>query len=137
MRVHKYKAWDNQALEWIDLDTVGLSFTKHPTDTKRWIVTIARENNIEVKTDITFLKYTGLYGDRGQEICEGDVVYAYKPNSSLEGHYVVVWDEKRGRWAYKNGNIIEKYQVGKVGNMHCVIQGNILEHTEFQYIAKI
>lgn len=137
MRAARYRAWDTKEKSWIDLHTTGLTFARHPDSPDAWVVIITKDGNSEIKNDIILQQYTGLYSDDEEEICEGDVTYAYKNNSSLEGHYIVVWDSKRGRWAYKSGNHIEKYQVGKVGNMHCTIQGNYLEHIELQYIANL
>lgn len=79
---------------------------------------------------IIFMQYTGLKDKNGKEIYEGDIVQAYKPNSYLDGSYAVIWDEKRGRWAYDSTFLDRMYQVGSAGNLTCEVIGNIYENED-------
>lgn len=132
MRKHTYKAWHPLDKCWFNLQKKNISLKPHPIEEGRWHVE-EDKGHYSVTHNLIFCKRTGLYDDNGKEIVEGDIVYAYKKGTPLDGYYTIIWDTKRGRWAYKSGNHIEKYQVGKAGNMHCFIQGNIFEHTEYQY----
>lgn len=134
MRQYKFRAWDSDNNKWIDLDHVGISFVKDIDEnnqpTGRWVVIKSHTNNPELYKNCLLSQYTGLLDDHMEEIAEGDIVKAYKKGSGLNGTYTVVWDSKHGRWAYKNGHVLEKYQVGKAGNMHCTVIGNIFERSK-------
>lgn len=125
MRQARYRAWDNTNNEWIDFNDVGLSLVRVPDTPDSWMVVIDRDGETYIRDDIVFHQYTGLYADDGEELCDGYIVHAYKPNSGLDGLYTITWDDKRGKWAYMKDGRIEPYQVGKAGNAHCFIRGNI------------
>lgn len=135
MRRLVFRAWNPVTGTWLDLNDINLSFIHDRLNPGRWII-VRHEKGVRTEyRGLYIMQFTQLYDDDGNEICEGDVCYAYKTNSGLEGYYTVVWDSRRGRWAYKNGRVHEKYQVGKAGNMHCIIKGNIFDDAELKYIA--
>lgn len=74
--------------------------------------------------DIIVTQNTGLKDCDGKEIYQGDLVKTEKANSYLSGTYEVIWDAKKGRWAYKGNS----YQVGKSGNLKCWVVGNIFKN---------
>lgn len=75
-------------------------------------------------------EFIGSLDKNGREIYEGDICKAYKPNSYLDGNYAVVWDDKRGRWAYDNTFLDRMYQVGSANNLACEIISTIYENPE-------
>lgn len=127
MRQSRYRVWDRTHKEWIDLSKVGLSLVRIPENPEFWMVVIDTGGETSIREDIEFHQYTGLYSDDGEEICENDIVYAHKPNSGMDGIYTITWNQERGRWSYEKDGILEPYQVGKAGNAHCYIRGNIYD----------
>ncbi len=78
--------------------------------------------------DYVLQQSTGLVDSNGKDIYEGDMCYAFKSNSYLDGVYEVTWHEAKGRWYYKNQPTYKDlYQVGSGGNSVCRVIGNIFE----------
>lgn len=128
MRLHKFRAWNDEKKEWMDLRQADLCFIQHKEIEGKWIV--IRHETQEVYEDLKIHEYTGLLDCNNQEIIEGDICRAYKEGSGLDGVYEIVWDAQRGKWAYRDHGIIEKYQVGTSGNMHCEVIGNVFENSD-------
>ncbi len=88
----------------------------------------AQGRTMTIFTWLTKRQFTGLLDSNGKEIYEGDIVKASKPNSYLDGEYIVAWHEKKGRWYYSNQPTYKDlYQVGSSGNLWCEVIGNIYE----------
>lgn len=85
----------------------------------------------EELNDCEALEFTGMVDRNGTEIYEGDICYAHKSNSYLDGNYVVAWHDTKGRWYYKNQpEYKDLYQVGCAGNLKCEVIGNIFDNPE-------
>lgn len=80
----------------------------------------------------TVHRKTGLLDSNKKEIFEGDICRAYKANSYLNSFYVVAWNEKRGRWIYKDDT--RGYQVGSSGNLKCKVVGNVMDNKDLLFI---
>jgi uncharacterized phage protein (TIGR01671 family) len=112
MREIKFRVWDK-----------GLKkMFNWPIDIGYWLP----DDGKSVLSGWILMQFTGLKDKNGKEIYEGDICHAYKANSYLKGNYEVVWDTKRGRWAYK-GNT---YQVGSSGNLDCEVIGNVFQNND-------
>lgn len=72
-------------------------------------------------------QFTGQFDSMGVEIYEGDIVAAQKPNSYLDGEYLVEWNDNNARWSYK----YNQYQIGSRGNLNATVIGNICNNPNF------
>jgi uncharacterized phage protein (TIGR01671 family) len=136
VRPHKYRFWDADKKEWIDVTKVDIYFQYDANSPTLWSL-LTYVDGKKVRKNLITHQSTGLFDDNSVEIMEGDIVWAYKANSNLNGYYKVVWDNLRGRWAYMNGEVLEKYQVGKSGNTHCKILGNEFDNPKLNHIRKL
>lgn len=118
MRIIKFRCWDKGGNRFLPRN--GGYF-----ESNSFIYSLASIIDGEFD-DLIIQQFTGLKDKNGKEIYEGDVCHAYKANSYLNGNYEVVWDNKRGRWAYK-GNT---YQVGSSGNLDCEVIGNVFQNND-------
>jgi uncharacterized phage protein (TIGR01671 family) len=125
MRTNRYRCWDNDNKTWINLADIDISLKADTTSLGRWYVIKTFKGKETELRNLLFMEYTGLYDDAGDEICEADIVFAKKSASNLNGYYMVVWDSLRGKWAYRSHKVVESFQVGKAGNAHCKIVGNL------------
>jgi hypothetical protein len=76
-------------------------------------------------------QFTGMLDQYDKGIYEGDFCQAHKPNSYLDGIYLVAWHDTKGRWHYVNQpKYKDLYQVGCSGNLKCKVVGNLHDNPE-------
>ena len=81
--------------------------------------------------NVEYQSFTGFHDSKNKEIYEGDIVrweeyQGREDGRTLEGIYVVLWDEGRGQWMLRDPYVGDTYEMYDT-KYDCVI-GNILEN---------
>ena len=61
-----------------------------------------------------FDQFTNKQDEHKKDIYAGDICYAFKSNSCLDGYYEVAWNERKACWFYKDApkSRSGSYQIG-------------------------
>lgn len=122
----KFKVWDHTDLKMLFPEGITIK------DLIAYFTSNFDRLNILNKYNLIFLQYTGREDSFGKEIYHYDLVEAYKPNSYLNGTYLVIWDSKKSRWRYEMSDVYKyRYTVGTGhGNTKSKVIGNYYENPE-------
>ena len=127
MREHKYRAWDDDCYEIIQLEIIDLaSDWQYYTDGK--------DERQRCPTN-TLMQYTGLHDKNGKEIYEGDIVEWFDDTNSITPEQT----NHKGMIEYSCGSFRTTYSKKwslscreSSGLTECKIIGNIHENPELK-----